>query len=157
MIIWRGLGFLGALFGFVAMLVFVGGGASIMGDAFNTFGGFSAAVGLLLAAGGCWFVGQYINQTKPQRVLDEWLPARRAQLDQLVTSGGFQIGPGQPRPSSEAEARAQADFLLEQETAMRRQSFNQHTLFWIPLQYIAFGYAAIVVVILALAVITVVG
>lgn len=106
-------------------------------------GGIGVAIGLLAAATGTWFHGQHLNQTLPKRRLAEWQTARSAQLDHLVGTGQFSLGPGQPQPRSMDEARWQADQLLAAEQQSAGQGLlNRHSVFWIPMQYLSFVIAA---------------
>ena len=68
-------------------------------------------VALLMAAAN-WFTGIYLNKTKPQKILAEELPRMRVAMYQAVQNGTFSMGPNQPRPTSMAEAKGQADAQL---------------------------------------------
>lgn len=139
MIIWRGWGILAVLY------ALAGGG---IGGAIA--GPFGVAVGLLAAAVGTWFTGQYFNQQRPRKNLADWKSARSQQLDHLVGAGQFSLGPGQPQPRSMDEARWQADELLAAEERSASQGLlNRHSVFWIPMQYLAFVIAVGAVIALA--------
>lgn len=126
MIIWRGWGVLAFVFFGVGTLIGVG------------LGSWGLVGGFLAAAVATWFVGQQLNRKGPQKKLADWKVSRRNQLDQLVQAGQFSLGPGQQQPRSVDEARRQSDELLAaEENAHREGSENRHTLFWIPMQYLA--------------------
>lgn len=145
MIIWRGWGVLAFIYAAVAMMLFLGLASALVPDAALPF---TAAVGLLAAAAATWFTGIAMNRTAPQRKIDEWAHGRRAQLDELVSTGRFSLGPGQPQPSSYEEARAMADAVFVHELEQTKRAYNVHTLFFIPMQYLAFVWAGIAVIVL---------
>lgn len=146
MIIWRGWGVLAVLYAFAAMILFTGVGSQILPSEVLPF---SAALGLAVAAIATWFTGIALNRSGPQGKVDLWIAERNYQLTELVETGQFSLGPGQPQPQSLEEAREMAATLFEYEKAeLNKAAFNRHTLFWIPLQYISFGLAAIAVTIL---------
>lgn len=146
MIIWRGWGILAVGYVALAMMICVGAGSNLFATSWLPF---SASAGLLASAAATWFTGRAMNVTRPQAKFDEWFQARSAQLSHLVDTGGFQMGPGQPLPRSHAEARQQADWLLDEESrALRSRMFDVHTVFFIPMQYLAYVFAAIGVIVL---------
>lgn len=140
MIIWRGWGILAILIGLVAGIL-GGGVASTFVD--QDLLPFTFSLTLILAAVATWFVGSWFNKIRPQARIDEWAAARKSQLEQLVGAGQFSLGPGQPQPRSYEEAQAMADQLMEAELAATKSAFNQHSVFWIPMQYFAFVWAAV--------------
>ncbi|MBO9625928.1 MAG: hypothetical protein J7484_06100 [Microbacterium sp.] len=142
MIIWRGWGILAFIYAAVGMILFAGIGSKLVS---STALPFLIAIGLLGAAAATWFTGIAMNRTAPQRKIDAWLQDRRAQLTHLVETGQFSLGPGQPQPSSMAEAQQMADALFEHERQQTTRAFNGHTLFWIPMQYFAFVWAGVAV------------
>ena len=128
----------------VAMMLFGGLASTLLPSPALPF---SIGAGLLLAAVATWFTGIALNRTVPQRKIDVWTADRLDQLDELVATGRFSLGPGQPQPSSRDEAQEMADELFEQEKQLAAlHGFNVHTLFWIPMQYLAFVWAAIALV-----------
>lgn len=133
-----------------AMMLFGGLASTLLPDGALPY---SIVVGLLAAAVATWFTGQAMNGSGPQRKIDEWQAQRRQQLDELVASGRFMMGPGQPPPTSLEEARQQADWLFDQESAQARRALNQHTLFFIPMQYFAFVFAIVAVIVLIIGVV----
>lgn len=147
MIIWRGWGGLAFGYAALAMIFFAGVASTLMPESLLSF---SMAFGLLLAAVATWFTGRVLNQTSPQREVEIWELERALQLDELVDSGMFSLGPGQPQPQSPQEAREMADALFAQEQEQVQGLFNRHTLFWIPMQYWAIIWAAVAVFLLVL-------
>lgn len=147
MIIWRGWGILAVIYAAVAMMLFAGLGSTLVSP---TALPFLIAIGLIGAAVATWFTGIAMNRTAPQRKVDAWLHARRAQLTELVETGRFSLGPGQPQPTSLVEARQMADELYRLEAEQAKKAFNAHSVFWIPMQYFAYiwgGIALLVVII----------
>ncbi|WP_460944565.1 hypothetical protein [Okibacterium endophyticum] len=144
MVIWRGWGILAFLYAFIAMILFAGLGSTLLADSVLPF---SITIGLLAAAAGTWFTGIAMNRTTPQRKIDAWAQGRRAQLDELLATGRFSLGPGYPQPTSTEEARQMADAVFARELEQTKQAYNVHTLFWIPMQYIAFVWAAIALIV----------
>ncbi len=134
MIIWQGWGILAVAYVFLAAMLFGGVGSSFLPESAIPY---SVAIGMLLAAVATWFTGIRMNRTGPQRQVDEWAAQRESELDGLVRTGRFSLGPGRPQPSSEAEARQMADALLEHERSQTAGAFNRHRVFWIPMQYFA--------------------
>lgn len=100
-------------------------------------------VSILCALGNYW-LGMKINQRDPQAKAAAYIADMDARIDQFVRQGTFSLGPGHPRPSSMEEAWAQAGQAKQQARKDARRAFNQHTLFWIPMQHwswviLAFG------------------
>jgi hypothetical protein len=147
MVIWRGWGVLAFVYGALAMIVFAGAASTVLPEPGLPY---SIALGLTLAAVATWFTGQAMNVTGPQRKIDAWHAARHEQLDALVASGQFMLGPGQPPPTSAEEARTQSQQLLQLELQQAERSRNRHTLFFVPMQYWAFVFAAAALVALVL-------
>ncbi|MDR1449619.1 MAG: hypothetical protein LBI84_05370 [Propionibacteriaceae bacterium] len=130
MIVWRGLGML-ALF-------IPAAGASGFGALFSLFGRSGLGAGLGLAAGGvvCYFLGQWLNVTRPESQLAARMNARVAALHAAADGGVFSLGPGYAPPTSMAEAHAQADQLARAEyEALKKSTRNQNSIFWVPMQY----------------------
>src|SRR5690625_4169454 len=71
---------------------------------------FSMAVGLTLSGGAIWVVGTRLNQTIPRRMIEQGAAVLRADLDQQVANGTFQVQ-GAPAPEYRSQARIQADQL----------------------------------------------
>ena len=110
-----------------------------------------AGLGLVVGSIGTWFVGRWLNVQRAITQNEKLLAARRQELDHLVHTGRFQYAPGYPAPSSPDEARAQADHLLATEAAvLQKRARNRHTLFWVPMQYIAFLTGALGLILLAI-------
>lgn len=108
--------------------------------------GVPVCIGFGIAAGGvgAHFLGKHLNVTSVDQKVEGHLGQRQAELEHLVQSGRFQLAPGHPMPGSVEEARAQADQLLAGERQhLAGRLRNQHTLFFVPLQYAAFGIVAL--------------
>lgn len=153
MVIWRAWGILAFFYGGLAMILFAGLASSFLPESMLPF---SIALGLAIAAVATWFTGQAMNVSAPQRKIDAWREEREQQLAELVSSGRFLLGPGQPPPGSVAEAHAQSQQLLEQELRQARRARNVHTFFFIPMQFWAFIFAAIALVVLVLGIVGIV-
>lgn len=127
-IIWRGWGILPVLYTLGAfVLVMVSGDLP-----------FAMGTGLAVAALATWFTGVALNRTLPEKKVDRWATERKNELNTYVANGTFSLGPGHPLPANTDVARQMADSLLESETTTaHRELSNNHTLFWIPLQYMA--------------------
>jgi len=128
MIIWRGWGIITVLYALAALVI-----SSVLKKEVlpGSFPPVSFGILLLLAAIATWFTGTSLNRTRPKRKIDLWVQGRRAQLDDLVLSGRFSLGPGQPQPTSIEEARSMSDALLTRETEeATRTALNRHT-WWI--------------------------
>lgn len=139
-ILWRGWGIIALLYATAAVIVAGGLEVEVLPKSAPHV---SLGILLLLAAVATWFTGVAMNRRRPQRTVDRLLRARRAQLDELVTSGRFSLGPGQPPPVSVHDAQRMSDDLFAAETAATTKgAFNRHTLFWIPMQYVAFVWVA---------------
>lgn len=134
MVIWRGWGILAFAYVAVAMIVCLGAASSAVDEKYLPF---TAAGGLLVAAIATWFTGYALNVSGPKKKIDAWYGARKQQVDELVRTGRFLLGPGQPPPSSHAEAQAQAEQLLAHERQQANGLMNRHTLFFIPMHYLA--------------------
>lgn len=143
MVIWRGWGILAFIYALLAGLLFGGLASTFLSDELLPF---SLGVGMLAAAAATWFTGQALNGSGPQRKIDEWHQARQQQLHQLVESGRFTMGPGQPPPASLDEARQQSEQLLAAELQQAKRARNQHTLFFVPMQWIAVVLVGIAIV-----------
>lgn len=149
MIIFRGLGIIGLLtagigvgIGFL-LTALTGGDTS--GDMNMTFAG----IGWIIAGIGTYFLGQYLNVTRPQAEIDKVLAVKRVEFDQLINAGRFHAGPDFPFPRSVEEARDQSNQVLNQIAAVGQQRKNLHTFFFIPLQW--FGAVAVVGGLIAMA------
>lgn len=142
MIIWAGWGILGVLLALAGAL-FGSGVAGITGLQ-PTIG---MGLGMILGSVATWFVGRWFNVTRAAEQEDKLMQGRKMEIDHLVQSGNFHLGPGYPAPRSYEEARAQADQLLANERAqLAGRAGNKHTIFFIPMQYFAFVTAGIGVI-----------
>ena len=83
----------------------------LLGKSYETIGG---GLGFLLAAVACWYLGQYLNISRPAKKIDEHLELQRAEMWERFHTGAFQAAPGSPAPASEEEARAQIEGLIDE-------------------------------------------
>ncbi|MGA4506956.1 hypothetical protein ACQB6R_01315 [Propionibacteriaceae bacterium G1746] len=151
MIIWAGWGMLAVLMPLLGAGLMVGLASTlqVQDPYFTAFVG----VGLLLGGVATWFVGKYFNKQRPLTEARTHMAGRRQQVEALVQQGRFQLAPGYPMPSSYQEAQAQAGHLLATEEAQLEQRLrNRHTLFWVPMQYTAFLWLALGVLLLGVTV-----
>ena len=126
MVVWRG-------FGILAFFL-IAGGAALGGSTYQMAG---SGIGIVVGGLASYFLGQYLNIQRPEQQINQAIEQRAHQLHAAAENGTFYLGPGNPMPTSRAEAHAQADQLLEQERArIADAGRNTHTLFWIPMQYI---------------------
>lgn len=141
MIIWRGWGFLGLVVAAVCAGAVGGLTILLLGKSYETIGG---GLGFLLAAVACWYLGQYLNISRPAKKIDEHLELQRAEMWERFHTGAFQAAPGSPAPASEEEARAQIEGLIdEMRPGLLRSHRNVHTLFFIPIQWLSVVFAAL--------------
>lgn len=137
MIIWRGWGVVAVGFFLLAGILGVAIPFNLWGDAAK----WVLAPVAVLCGIGCWLVGNYLNVTKPQRVLDVEIPRLREEVRQSVDAGTFRLA-NQPPPTSRDQAIGQAQAYLATAEASMGQRRNANTLFWIPVQYWGFIIAA---------------
>jgi hypothetical protein len=100
-----------------------------------------------------YFLGVYLNKTRPARSLAKRMDARSTQLHALADAGQFYRGPGFAPPASLADAHQQAnDLAVEEYAALKGKVGNRNTLFWVPMQYWAYigGIIGLIVTIHAL-------
>lgn len=140
MVIWKGWGVLAFVYAAFAMILFAGVASTLVAESILPL---TIALGLTLAALATWFTGIALNQNAPKKKIDAWSDERVRQLDELVEAGRFSLGPGQPQPTSMAEAQQMADDLFAYEHEQTKQLYNAHTLFWIPMQYFAVVWGVI--------------
>lgn len=146
MIVWRGFGFAAVLLGGLGALLGVGLSALVGDGEPNSV---LVGIGLLLGAAATFALGWWLNVIRPQQQAQRWATERGVELRQAVDSGRFQAVPGVV-PSSYAEAQALSQQMLERETAeVGRRLSGVHTLFWIPMQWIAVVIAGIGVLAMA--------
>lgn len=140
MIIFRGWGILTFLFA----VLFIGGAAQLADRSGNQ--AVLMPLGIVLTGVASWFAGVHLNKTRPNQKVDAYLAQRAEQIRMAVESGTF--APGGIRPTSLEQARAQGQALWEAEAAELRKAGNQHTIFFIPMQYAGALIGAIGVVLL---------
>lgn len=132
-IVWRGWG--AGAFGLLLLGMMLGGMAvSITRD--NSSFLLGAGVGLIIAGVAVWFLGTWLNVTRPAARIEEHLGAVREHLWERVRAGQFQVSPGAPAPRTEPEAQVQVEQIVAgQRGEVERALRNRNTLFWIPMQY----------------------
>lgn len=134
LLVYRGWGGLGLGFPLLGALIGVAIAASSKLD--TQFFTMFAGIGAIAGGVGAYLLGTRLNTTGPQRKLVEFENQRRAQLQQLVNEGQFQVAPGAPVPSSIQEGYSQAEFLLTREVEdVKKAASNNHTLYGIPMQW----------------------
>lgn len=135
MIIFRGFGFLA----FLMVGVGVGIGflitAATGGDTRGTMNMTFVGTGWILAGIGTYFLGQYLNQTRPQQQADKLIAVKRQEFAYLIAAERFHAGPEYPFPRSKQEAQQQAEQVLVHLNAVMQQNKNVHTFFFIPMQW----------------------
>lgn len=145
MIVWSGWGGVGILIPLLGALLGLGLFSAVAPDQTPV----GVGLGLILGAVGTWFFGQWVNITRPKQQAEEFMTQRRAELQHLVDSGQFHIGPGYPPPSSHQEAQQQAAMLYDREVQeLVPRLRNRHTVFWMPAQYAAFIAAGVGVIVM---------
>jgi len=98
-----------------------------------------AGIGMMIFSIGDWYLGIWLNKTRAAKQVDVAVASRKRQLQQLVDSGQYYRGPGNPMPTSIQDAQNQADAQLAAEAAAAHARIgNRNTLFFIPMQYWAF-------------------
>ncbi|QPL05603.1 MULTISPECIES: transcriptional accessory protein [Actinomyces] len=133
MIIWRGFGILGVVIivGFVALFM------ALLGNHSGPMDNIAGGLGLLTGGAACGALGWWLNLQRPEAKTQEHLTAMRAELWQRVHAGTFQVQPGAAAPTSELEARSQVEQVVaSQEQGVRKTLRNNHSLFFIPLQWV---------------------
>jgi hypothetical protein len=132
MIVWGGWGIIGVVPPLIGMAI----GSGLSGF-FGWHMYLGLGIGLVLGGVGDYFLGIYFNVTKPARDLANRMDLRSAQLHQMADAGTFYRGAGYMPPTSLAEAHQQADELAGEEyRSLKGRTGNQHTLFFVPLQWI---------------------
>lgn len=136
MIIWRGWGILGlfvtlaGVFGTLAVVHALLGTS----ESASALGG---GIGFLLAGVANFFLGRWLNIIRPAQNAEDFRNQLRADLWERVANDAFQMAPGVPEPSSEAEAAQQIEQVVAGESRnAERAGRNIHTFFFIPLQWL---------------------
>lgn len=125
----------------VAFLVFVLGALTGVGLVEVMGGGQSASltgigIGCLVFGAGGFFLGRWLNETRPDAKLEAHPGEMRQRLYAMVAQGTFQAAPGVPAPSTSQEAQMQVEQLVAAERAAVGSRLRNHsTLFWIPVQW----------------------
>ena len=132
MIIWRGWGILGlfvtlaGVFGTLAVVHALLGTS----ESASALGG---GIGFLLAGVANFFLGRWLNIIRPAQNAEDFRNQLRADLWERVANDAFQMAPGAPEPSSEAEAAQQIEQVVAGESRnAERAGRNIHTFFFIP-------------------------
>ena len=104
------------------------------GETASTLG---PGIGLLISGVANFFLGRWLNLTRPAQEVEKLRNQLRAEMWERVANGAFQMSPGAPAPSSEEEAAAQIEQVVENQVRdMERARRNIHTLFFIPIHWI---------------------
>lgn len=141
MILWRGWGILGFL-----IILAVGGISASIGSSVapETSSLVWLGGGFVLGGAGAAALGWYMNIARPGRKAEEWKAQRGSELQQLVQTGQFQLGPGIAQPASLAQAQQQSDQLLAGEVEhVRKNLRGRHTVWFIPMEWL--GVVGVVV------------
>ncbi len=92
---------------------------------------------VLLAGVANFFLGRWLNIIRPAQNAEGFRNQLRADLWERVANDAFQMAPGAPEPSSEAEAAQQIEQVVAGESRnAERAGRNIHTFFFIPLQWL---------------------
>lgn len=133
MVIWRGWGILAL---FIILIPLSIGLVLVSPAAGYLVGGIVSGVLLFGAAIGLWFLGSWLNVTRPRQKIDEHLQSRSVQYEQAFSEGRFQAAPGLAVATDPQVAKAQADTMIDAERqALRAKLPINHSMFWIPLQW----------------------
>ncbi len=136
MIIWRGWGILGlfvTLAGVFGSLTVV---EALLGTSESALA-LGGGIGFLLAGVANFFLGRWLNIIRPAQNAEDFRNQLRADLWERVANDAFQMAPGAPEPSSEAEAAQQIEQVVAGESRnAERAGRNIHTFFFIPLQWL---------------------
>ena len=136
MIIWRGWGILGlfvTLAGVFGSLTVV---EALLGTSESALA-LGGGIGFLLAGVANFFLGRWLNIIRPAQNAEGFRNQLRADLWERVANDAFQMAPGVPEPSSEAEAAQQIEQVVAGESRnAERAGRNIHTFFFIPLQWL---------------------
>lgn len=144
MIIWRGWGALPILVG--AICAAVAAAISAVNPSLTQL-----FVGLTLMGGavGTWYLGDWLNQKRPVAEFDGWFARRREEVAAQVRGGAYANVPDPQRPGQLADPWAVGEYVLKQESARVQSALtNRHSLFFIPMQYLAFPMGAIGIVVM---------
>ena len=134
-IIWRGWGIL-ALFVTLAWSGVIGGPREARRGR-DGVGSLGVGLGLVAAGAGNFFLGKWLNESRPLNQVGEHKEKLRTELRQRAAVGQFQAAPGVPVPTNPYEAEAQINAVVEAQTQnIASRLRNIHTLFFIPIQWV---------------------
>ena len=133
MIVWKGSGWITAALTIVALGI---GGGVAEGSTNGELWWLVLVTGLLAAVGN-WFLGVYFNKTRPARQIEPHWESLNHSVRESLARGQFFLGGRWPRPASQQDAEQQAYTFLQQERARLNRGYNQHRLFWVPMQYMS--------------------
>lgn len=120
----------------------------LLGNSLGSRSGLWGGVGLIIGGGVAWWVGQHMNVARPKAQIESALAEQAVTYQQLAEAGQFSRGPGYPLPTSLEDAHAQAQAQLMDDRAYLTKALpNRHTVFFIPMQYIALIFVAVGVVV----------
>ncbi|MDO4792220.1 MAG: hypothetical protein Q3999_07035 [Buchananella hordeovulneris] len=134
MIIWRGWG----IASFVSVVAGYGITLGIL-RLFTDQPSLPVFLGLggVLGGGLTWLLGHFLNVLRVRSQVAAYASNLREALHARAEQGVFQAGPGVPVPTNAAEAAAQIEYVVSQHTdALSHRLTNQHTLFFVPVQYV---------------------
>lgn len=126
MIIWRGWGILGlfvtlaGVFGTLAVVHALLGTS----ESASALGG---GIGFLLAGVANFFLGRWLNIIRPAQNAEDFRNQLRADLWERVANDAFQMAPGAPEPSSEAEAAQQIEQVVAGESRNAERAGRKST------------------------------
>ncbi len=102
------------------------------------------AIAVLFAVAGClsFFLGRWLNIVRARTKVEEYVEFVREDLTNKIRSGTFEIAPGiVPRVP---DASAYIDEVAEQQRKIAQKAMkNQHSLFFVPVQYIGIFFLGV--------------
>ena len=120
---------------FFGVAIIVGVGLPANAGLTDSIGWWVLPLACLLCAAGNYWMGMRFNRHEPQEKFDAYIADIDARIDHSLQQGTFSMGVGFPPPRSMAEAQEQAQQAKQQARREGKRMFNQHTLFFIPMQH----------------------
>ena len=149
-IIWRGWGILALFVTLACIFVISLPMEALLGR--DAVGSFGVGLGLVAAGAGNFFLGKWLNESRPLNQVGEHKERLRTELRQRAAVGQFQAAPGVPVPTNPYEAEAQINAVVEAQTQnIASRLRNIHTLFFIPIQWVGVleGVGGVVLMVIA--------
>lgn len=138
MIIWRGWGVLTILIAGASI------GLGVLIAPNPGLRGLFAGLTTIAGGVGTWFLGNWFNHKRAGTQLDQWHAKRREEIAALVRGGHYSAVPDPQRPGQMADPWAVGEYVLQQEAGQAKAALsNQHSLFFVPMQYWGFVLAAL--------------